>query len=86
MAKYGYKRANILKDCQTRGQNYCITDAVAKKMLEETSYVEAERCADQFATGLTGIKRAAIVDMAMMGCPTLKTFTDLQAALKSKNW
>ncbi|CAG2167853.1 unnamed protein product [Oppiella nova] len=85
MTKYNLTLENVLKDCQDKTTNHCLTDADAKDIFNET-YSKSEQCVDKYSPGLPPAKRAAIIDVALAGCATLKQFVKMQDALNKQDW
>lgn len=86
LAKYGLKLADVLQDCADKTTKHCLTQEAVEEIFNTLSYPDAERCADSFVPGLPTVKRAAIIDMAFMGCTRLNGFVKMQAALKNQDW
>ncbi|CAG2180164.1 unnamed protein product [Oppiella nova] len=86
MAKYNLTLSNVLKDCQDKTTTHCLTDADGKDLFDTMTYPEFEACVDRYAPGLPPVKRAAIIDVALAGCPKLKKYVNMLDALNKQNW
>jgi len=86
LAKYNLSLSDVLEDCEKKTTKHCLTQQEAEEIFISNSYPIAEQCADQFAPGLPPVKRAAIIDMAFMGCKKLNKFEKMQKALIKRDW
>lgn len=85
MSTYGLSLANILKDCGNRKQKNCLTDDQMDDIFNRITYPKAAACVDSDIPGLPTMKRAAIIDVAFVGCKTLNKFKRMKKALEKQN-
>jgi len=86
MSNHGLNLSDVLQDCKDQTKNHCLTDADARDIFNTVSYPIAEQCVDGFVPGLPQVVRAAIIDMAFMGCNKLNKFIQLKKELLAQNW
>uniref|UniRef100_A0A914PMS8 Lysozyme n=1 Tax=Panagrolaimus davidi TaxID=227884 RepID=A0A914PMS8_9BILA len=86
LSKFGLSLSDVLADCRLGTQKHCMTNSQMDSIFDAYEYPSATQCADSFAPGLSGQRRAAVADVAFAGCGTLNQFVNMKAALLKKDW